>query len=147
DVQAKTRARLAADEQAYWTSSTAVGIIFSLGVVVAFIVGVVFTYQVISSDITNHLPEYATLKAMGYGRRYLAGVVLVQANILALFGYVPGLLASLGLYAATRAAAGIPIAMDPVRAVLVLVVAVLMCSPSGLLCVRIVTTADPADLF
>jgi putative ABC transport system permease protein len=147
DVQAKTRAKLAADEQHFWVLKTAVGVIFLLGVGVAFVVGVVFTYQVISSDITNHLAEYATLKAMGYGRRYLAGVVLVQANILALLGYVPGLLASLALYAATRAAAGIPIFMEPRRAVLVLVVAVAMCSLSGLFSVKIVTKADPADLF
>ena len=77
----------------------------------------------------------------------LAAVVLLQANFLALFGFVPGLLASLGLYEVTRYFAGIPIGMNLVRAVAVLGLSVLMCSLSGLLCVRVVTKADPADLF
>jgi putative ABC transport system permease protein len=100
-----------------------------------------------ASDIANRLPEYATLKAMGYGPRYLAGVVLQQAVFLALLGYLPGLLAAWGLYTVTRELARLPIAMHAGTAALVLVLTVAMCAVSGFLALRKVRQADPADLF
>lgn len=147
DVQVRSRSEIEAREIDYWTRQTSVGIIFNLGVLVAFVVGIVFVYQVISSDISNHLPEYATLKAMGYKDRYLSFVVLQEALILAVLGYLPGLAVALGLYEVTRRFANIPIAMNAERAVLVLVLAIAMCAISGLMCLQKIRSADPADLF
>ena len=62
------------------------------------VVGVIFVYQMMAADIRNMLPEYATVKALGYRPPYLTGVVLWQAMLLALLGYVPGFVAALGLY-------------------------------------------------
>src|SRR5207237_1336513 len=131
----------------HWERNTSVGTIFGLGVGVALVVGTVFVYQVISSDITNHFAEYATLKAMGYADGYLSSLVLQQAVILALAGYLPGLLVSLALYEFASAMAYIPIDMTARRAVLVFVLAVLMCALAGFLSLRKVRRADPADLF
>jgi putative ABC transport system permease protein len=136
-----------AREQDHWARQTSIGIIFSLGVLVAFTVGIVFVYQVISSDIANHLPEYATLKAMGYSNSYLSGVVLQQAVILSLLGYVPALAISLLLYGLTTRFAHVPIEMNPERALFVFVLAVAMCALSGLFSLQKIRAADPADLF
>jgi len=93
------------------------------------------------------MPEYATVKALGYRPPYLTGVVLWQAVLLALFGYVPGFVASLGLYRVATDYGGIPTVMTVETAVGVLALTCGMCLASGLLAVRRVHTADPADLF
>jgi putative ABC transport system permease protein len=89
-IHVLTRSELEDKERNYWVSKTAVGKIFTIGVLVALMVGTVFVYQVISSDITQRFGEYATLKAMGYGNRYLAWVVLQQAMFYGVLGYLPG---------------------------------------------------------
>lgn len=147
DVSVFTRAELEARERRFWVKSTSVGTIFTFGVIVALIVGVAFVYQVISSDIANRLGEYATLKAVGYSTSYLSRVVLQQALVLALLGYIPGLLFALALYEWTASHVQIPIGMTWSRAIGVLTLAILMCASSGLLALRKVWAADPAELF
>jgi putative ABC transport system permease protein len=147
DVEVLTRADVLEREVRHWVWETSIGLIFQLGVVVALVVGTAIVYQVLSSDVANHLPEYATLKAIGYSGNYLASVVLQQAVVLAVLGFVPGLAVSAALYALTRAAARIPIDMTLSRVLFVFGLAVLMCTISGLGALRKVRSADPADLF
>jgi putative ABC transport system permease protein len=147
DVRAMTAGALADRERSHWVEQTSIGLIFRLGVGVSLFVGVIFVYQVISSDITNRLNEFATLKAMGYGPVYLALTVMQQAALIALLGYGPGLAGALGLYSLARGATGIPIGMNLGRAVLVFVLTIAMCSASGVLALRKVQSADPAELF
>jgi putative ABC transport system permease protein len=147
DAEVLTRDQVEERELKHWVRETSVGVIFQLGVVVALIVGTAIVYQVLSSDVTNHLAEYATLKAMGYSNAFVAAVVLRQAVALALLGFVPGFLFSEVLYEFTAAAASIPIAMTQRRIAAVLVLAVGMCTISGLGAVRKLRSADPADLF
>ena len=147
DVIVLTRDELNQRETEYWLTATSVGQFFSLGVIVAVVVGTIFVYQMITGDIRKHQGEYATLKAMGYPRRYLACVVICQALLLSIIGYLPGLAGSIGCYALTRELARIPIVMTVGIAVGVLLLTVSMCTISGLLAVRRVHTADPADLF
>lgn len=147
DVYALPRAERENLEQAYWVAGTSAGRIFTLGVVVALVVGVVFVYQVISSDIAVRLGEFATLKAMGYRHGFLSAVVLKQAWTMAVLAFPPAVAVSWVLYATARGVKGIPIGMTPVRAAVVLALALGMCSLSALLALRKVRTADPADLF
>jgi putative ABC transport system permease protein len=147
DARAYTRAEITAKESEYWVQETAVGRFFTLGVAVALVVGVIFVYQMMAADIRNHLAEYATLKAVGYRNRYLVRVILWQAGLLAVVGFFPGLLASLGIYEWTREAARIPISMTVGRAVFVLLLTMGMCLMSGVLAIRKLHSADPADLF
>jgi putative ABC transport system permease protein len=147
DVMVRTRAQIVSRERQHWVGNTSIGLIFFLGVVVAFLVGVVFVYQVIASDIRNRLHEYATLKAFGYKGRYLSAVVLQQALLVALLGYMAGLVVALALYELARGSTGIPIAMNLDRAFAVLGLGVGMCALSALLSLRKVQRADPADLF
>jgi putative ABC transport system permease protein len=147
DVHVYTRAAILERERRFWDKQTSVGTIFNFGVIVALIVGVVFSYQVISSDIANRLAEYATLKAIGNSNRYVSLIVLQQSLFLAVLGYVPALLTSLGLYALTAAQAHIPMDMTWPRVLGVFALAVTMCSLSGLLALRKVWAADPAELY
>src|SRR5262245_34544211 len=147
DVKVYTRDEINADERRYWLRLTSVGQFLVVAVVLAIVVGVIFVYQMMAADIRNMLPEYATVKALGYRAPYLTGVVLWQAVLLAVFGYLPAFIASLGLYYLASAYGGIPTSMTIEIAVGVLALTCVMCLASGLLAVRKVHAADPADLF
>jgi putative ABC transport system permease protein len=147
DVQVLTRKEFRNQEQRFWQNSTPVGYIFGVGMVMGFVVGVIICYQILSADVTDHLPEYATLKAMGYPDLYLTALVLQQAVLLSLFGFVPGLLASLLLYRVLEGWTGLPMHLTPARAGIVLGLTVGMCFLSGLIAVRKVSVADPAEVF
>jgi putative ABC transport system permease protein len=116
-------------------------------VALAIVVGAIFVYQMMAADIRGMLPEYATVKALGYRPFYLTSIVMWQALLLAVIGYIPGLIASFGLYYITRTVGGIPTEMTGERTVLVLVMTCGMCLASGALAVRKVHAAQPADLF
>ncbi len=147
DVEVLTRSEVVDREVQRWLEETAIGAIFQTGVIVALLVGAAIVYQVLSSDVANHLPEYATLKAMGYTNRYLWGLVFQQAVMLALLGFAPGLVLSEVLYRLTSYWSNIPIMMDGPRIVWVLVLTVVMCTVSGLAASRKVNSVDPAELF
>jgi putative ABC transport system permease protein len=147
DVQVMSRQQLDDKEKQYWMKNTSIGVLFSFGVVVSLIVGTVFVYQVISSDITNRMKEFATLKAIGYPGRYLTKVVLQQALLLSLLGYIPGLIASTVLLRLTERYGGVPTRMSFLIASIVLGLTVSMCTVSAMLALRKAHAADPADLF
>jgi putative ABC transport system permease protein len=147
DVLVNTPDGFAQIEKNYWATGSGIGFIFGLGVGVGFIVGIVIVYQILYSDVSDHLPEYATLKAMGYSDRYLLGVLLQEALLLAVLGYLPSVILSLGLYQLAFTATMLPIAMNIERAITVLVMTVVMCSVSGALSMRKLRSADPADIF
>jgi putative ABC transport system permease protein len=146
-VRVFTRAELEQQERDYWIGRTALGQFFYFGVLLALTVGGIFIYQMMVADIKKHLPEYATLKAMGYKFGYLFRVVVWQSVYLSVAGYALGLVGALGLYELTKVAARLPIGMTVERVGIVFALTVGMCVLSGLLAVRKVRTADPADLF
>ena len=146
-VEVGTPETFAQKEKTYWANGTGIGFIFSLGVIVGFIVGIVIVYQVLYSDVSDHLPEYATLKAMGYTDNYLLRVLLQEALFLAALGYLPAFFLSFGLYQVTFAATLLPIYMKVDRAINVFFLTVIMCTVSGAIAMRKLRSADPADIF
>lgn len=147
DVVVLTKEEYTRKETRFWQSATPVGFVFGLGLAMGFAVGVVICYQTLSADIGDHLAEFATLKAIGYSNRYLAGIVLQEALFLALLGFVPGLFISAALYAFLENHTGLPLRLTLPRGGLVLVLTVSMCVLSGLIAVRKVQKADPAEVF
>jgi len=147
DVLILTREEFVEHEKQYWQANTPIGFIFGFGAIIGFIVGTVIVYQILYSDVSDHLPEYATLKAMGYDNRYLINVLLQEALILAALGFMPGLLLATGLYYITAAATLLPIGMTLNRAMLVLGLTIVMCTASGVIAMRKLQAADPADIF
>ena len=148
DVRVLIKDDLREQERRYWRNEKAIGSIFLMGIGISVIVGFVVVYQVLSSDIADHMAEYATLKALGATDRRIAGVVIEQALLLGLIGYGLALLASAGLYSLVEYATRLPMTL---RVLWILVVpmflAVAITAGSALLSVRKVYRADPAELF
>ena len=134
-------------EKDYWRSSTAIGFIFTLGAAMGFVVGCVIVYQILYSDVSDHLPEYATLMAMGYPLTNLLGVVAREGLLLSVLGFVPAWLAGQGLYVLVRKGTNLPVSMDAGRSFVVLAMIVTMCMASALLAMRKLADADPAEIF
>jgi putative ABC transport system permease protein len=146
-VRVLTLPELKNKERLFWLQHTPIGFIFLLGVFLGFVVGVVICFQILASEIRDHLGEYATLKAMGYGNPFLRSVILRQALWLAVLGFLPGLVASSGLYLLLERLTGLPMGMDVLRVGGVLVLTVVMCIVSAHFAVRKLFSVDPAELF
>jgi putative ABC transport system permease protein len=112
-----------------------------------FVVGAIIVYQILFADVSEHLAEYATLRAMGYSNGFVSGVVVQQAMILAVIGYLPGLVICLWLYRAAGAATRLPMYMTWERGISVLALTIAMCAISGLIALRKVRSLDPAEVF
>lgn len=147
DIRVFTRQGFIDFEREYWSVRTPIGFILNLMLTMASVVGVVIVYQILYSNIANQLIAYATLKAIGYANGYLLNVVFQQALILAVLGYIPGFILSIGLYSFAMEATKLPIMMTANNAIIVLVSAVLMCITSGSLAINKLRSADPADIF
>ena len=147
DVQILTKPGFEEFEKNYWRTSTAIGFIFSLGAAMGFVVGCVIVYQILHSDVSDHLPEYATLMAMGYRLSSLLGVVAREGLLLAVLGFVPAWLAGQGLYMVVRSGTRLPVYMQPERSLLVFVLSLAMCMASAGLAMRKLGDADPAEIF
>lgn len=147
DVEVHTVNELADRERTFWLNNTPIGFAFGFGTFMGFAVGVVICYQILSGDVTDHLPEYATLKAVGYGNGYLAWVVLQESLILAVIGFAVGWVVSVGAYSLLTATTGLPLRMTPDRVGWVFAATVVMCAASGLIALVGLVRADPADVF
>ena len=147
DVRAYTHTEYVEKEVTYIQNRSPIGFVFSLGTTMGFIVGIVIVYQVLSTDVNDHMAEYATFKAMGYKNSYLLFVVLEEALILSAIGFLPSVALALGLYQLTAAATALPIVMPVSRAVTVLILTIIMCGISGAIATRKLSIADPADIF
>jgi putative ABC transport system permease protein len=147
DVLVLTKGDFVAKEQGFWDKVAPIGTVFSIGVVMGFVVGMAICYQVLFSDVSDRLAEFATLKAMGYSNAWLFGVVVGQAVYLALFGYAAGVAVSLLAFRAVHGATGLPMEFRPQMAALVLLLTVLMCVLSGCLAARRLLSSDPAQLY
>ena len=147
DVLVLTRDGFVEREIDYWHRATPIGYVFSFGVIMGLVVGGIIVYQILFADVSEHLREYATLKAIGYTDRYLFAVVIQQALLLALLGFGPGVLASMVLYREAGRATHLPVQMTLAIALGVLALTALMCAVAGTIALRKVRQADPAEIF
>lgn len=146
EIKVLTQAELAKSEQddvATWSE----GKVLNFGAAIGFIVGIIIVYQVIYTDVSEHLPEYATLKAMGYQDSDLSWVVLQESLILAVMGFIPGYLASYGIYYLMANFIELPVSMNLGIALRVFALNITMCVISGAIAIKKLRTADPADIF
>jgi putative ABC transport system permease protein len=147
DVQVLTLEEFIGREQTFWKTNTPIGFVFLMGLFVGFIVGVIICSQILSADINDHLSEYATLKAIGYSNTYLTQVILQEALILSILGFIPEALMSKVLYIALGNLTGLPLEVTFWRGLAVLAITVCMCMVSGFLALGKVWVADPAEVF
>jgi putative ABC transport system permease protein len=147
DTQVLTRTELTRFEVEHWVTSTSAGLIFGFGMVVAVIVGLVILNQTLTTQITRQLPQYATLKAMGYTDRNLRGIVLTLVTMMSTAAFIPAAPLAIGIYWIVREATRLPIEMTTTRFITVLFIAWGMAAMSGLLALRILRRADPVELL
>jgi putative ABC transport system permease protein len=134
-------------DQKYWVISTSVGYIFGIGTVMGFIVGAVISYQALYQNVAEYIHEYATLKAIGYSNLRISLIVIKQAVILGVIGYIIGFILANTAYYLTFTATNLPIYMTINRTIGVFLVSILMSTGSGMISIKKVLTCNPADLF
>jgi putative ABC transport system permease protein len=147
DVVVRSKAGYVAEELRFWKKSTPIGFVFGLGLALGFVVGVVVCYQILATEISDHMAELATLKAMGYSPRFFLFFVLEESLYLAVLGFIPGVLGAAICYAGIASATGLLMRLSANRACAVFLLTLAMCVVSGLLAIRRLHTAQPADLF
>ena len=146
-VRVLTKPQLVAFERDFQADLSSAGPIFWLGTLVGFVVGMLISYQIIYTDLSDQLPQYATLKGMGYGTGYLVRVVIEQAALSALAGYIPAWLLCLAVYRVIGAVSLLPLHMTWGLTLLSFSLTLGMCLLSAVLAVRRVIAADPAEIF
>lgn len=147
DVTVMTRTEFLEWERRYWQENTNIGFIFGLLTTMGFVVGIVLVYQVLYADITNNWSEYATLKAIGYKNVYLLRVILEEAILLSVLGFIPGLAISSVLLNLTGGATGLLFRFTFSRIIQIYLFTLSMALISGCIAVFRVQQADPAEIF
>jgi putative ABC transport system permease protein len=147
EIRVLTKPQLVAFERDFQADLSSAGPIFWLGTLVGFVVGMLISYQIIYTDLSDQLPQYATLKGMGFGTGYLVRVVLEQAALSALAGYLPAWLLCLVVYRAIGAVSLLPLHMTWGLTLLSFGLTLGMCLLSAALAVHRVIAADPAEVF
>ena len=146
-LRVRSFAAAAQEDLSYQQTKRPTGIIFGFGVIIGILVGIVIVYQVLSTDVSDHMREYATFKAMGYSHRFFLGIVLEEALILGVLGFIPGFLVGTAILTGMAAATTLPLQMTFGMAASVFVGTVIACTLSGAIATRRLVRADPADLF
>ncbi len=146
-IAVMTKDQLLDLERKFQADVSSAGPIFAMGTLVGFVVGMLISYQIIYTDLSEQLPQYATMKAIGYRTRYLVRVVLEQAAFSGLAGWVPAWLLSLLLYRVVGEVALLPLRMSWGLTLISLVLTLGMCLISAIIAVRRVIALDPAEVF
>ncbi|HEY3637349.1 MAG TPA: FtsX-like permease family protein [Rhizomicrobium sp.] len=147
DVTVLTPAEAARRESLYTLRSAPVGLLFAIGMLAGLVIGTINCYQVLYNEITDHLPQFATLKAMGFSNLFLRRIILGQATILSIAGFATGLVFA---WLADRYIAGqtmLPIHVGLISGLIVCFFTFIMCMGAGLIAIRRVAVADPAALY
>jgi putative ABC transport system permease protein len=147
DVQVLTRDELIGGEQDFFLSTKPLGIMVTVGMVVAFLAGIVVLWQVLSAEIMRRLNEFATLSAMGFGTRFVLGVGFCETFLLGLAAFLPAMLIGAIILQALQWATHLPAAATPGLVLKVLGIVLVMCGFCAASVGRRIARAQPANLF
>ncbi|HRN88069.1 ABC transporter permease [Hyphomicrobium sp.] len=129
-----------------WLFRTGAGLALIGGALLGILVGTVIVAQTLYSSTKDHLNEFATLRALGSSSGYIYKVILAQAGLSAVIGYVLGILISLGILYISRNTP-LPLVMTPGLAVALLGLTLFMSGVSAISAIMKVTRIDPATVF
>jgi len=126
----------------FWVSGTGAGAALLMGSMLALIVGTVIVAQTLYSSTKDHLPEFATLRAIGSSGSYIVRVIIIQALLSAFIGFC--LAAGIG-WTVVRATAdtALPVVMTPAMILMLLLLTVFMSVLSAILAIMKVMRIDP----
>lgn len=146
DVEVFTSAQFAHMTQFYWMFTTGAGVAVLLAAALGLVVGFVVVAQTIYATTVDHLKEFGTLKAMGAPNSYVYKVIITQAAISAVMGYVLGMIVSAFVVRASQSG-GAAIVLPWPMAVGMFFLTVFMCVSAALVSINKVTRLDPAMVF
>lgn len=146
DSEVLTKAEFSDRSLNHWLFATGAGIALIGGAVLGIIVGTVIVAQTLYSSTKDHLNEFATLRALGSSSGYIHKVILAQAALSAVLGYILGMSIALTVVYLSEHTA-LPILMTPALAALLLGLTVAMCAISALSAIGKVMRIDPAVVF
>jgi putative ABC transport system permease protein len=129
-----------------WLFQTGAGVALIGGALLGLLVGTVIVAQTLYSSTKDHLAEFATLRALGSSSGYIHKVILGQAGLSAVIGYVLGMIIALAVVYASRGTP-LPMVMTPWLAAALFAVTIFMCAISALSAIFKVTKIDPAMVF
>ena len=141
-----TGAEWAALSRRYWIESTGLGLTIFLTVTLGALVGVAIVAQTLYAATTEHLAEFATVKALGGRNADVYGIIAEQAMFAAALGYGLGLALTRGL-APVLERLDMGMIVSPTLAALVFVGTQALCLAAALLSFRKVAALDPALVF
>ena len=147
EIQVLTKPQLIKQERNYWNNVSSFGVIFGFGTIMGLLVGGVVVYQVLYTDVSDHLKEYATLKAMGFSSQFILIVVIQEAILLGVSAFIPATLVSAALYAGLSAVSGIELQMSADKSLLVGALTISTCAIASAIAIRKLSDADPASVF
>jgi putative ABC transport system permease protein len=126
----------------FWVSGTGAGAALLMGSMLALIVGTVIVAQTLYSSTKDHLPEFATLRAIGSSGSYIVKVIIIQALLSAFIGFC--LAAGVG-WTVVRATAdtALPVIMTPAMILMLLLLTIFMSVLSAVLAIMKVMRIDP----
>lgn len=147
DVRVMTKGEFVEAEKEYWAVRTPIGFVIGASMAVAIFVGAVIVYQILYTDVSDHIPEYATLKAIGFSDSFFIWIIVQESFILSVLGFIPGAFLAEILYILTREIAAMPTYMSVSSLLIVFGLSLSMCMAAGLLATRKLRNANPADIF
>lgn len=129
-----------------WLFRTGAGVALIGGALLGILVGTVIVAQTLYSSTKDHINEFATLRALGSSSGYIHKVILTQAGLSAVIGYILGMVLALLIVLASQSTP-LPIVMTPELAAGLFTVTVFMCAISAVSAIVKVTKIDPATVF
>lgn len=147
DIAVMTPEEMRQREVLYTTKSVPIGMVFKIAALIGFLTGIIICYQILYNEIADHLHQFGTLKAMGFSNAFLVGIVIQQTVLVAFLGFLPGFVATIGLYAAIESMSGILMEITMSRAALVFSLTLGMSFLAGLMSISKVMKCDPVEVF
>lgn len=145
-VEVLTKAEFRDRSLNQWLFSTGAGVALIGGALLGLLVGTVIVAQTLYSSTKDHLTEFATLRALGSSSVYIHKVILVQAGLSAVVGYVLGMAIAMIVTLFSEQTA-LPIIMTPGLAAFLFGITLFMCAVSAVSAIVKVTKLDPAMVF
>jgi putative ABC transport system permease protein len=146
DVDVLTTARFSSMTRIYWMFTTGAGVAVLIAALLGLVVGIVVVAQTIYATTMDHIRGYGTLKAMGASNSYIYRVIITQAGMSAVAGYVLAMFVSVFIVHASRSG-GAAILLPWQMAVGIFFLTLLMCVSAAVVSINKVTSLDPAMVF
>jgi len=146
DAEVLTSNEFRSRSRSFWLFGTGAGAALFAGALLGVIVGTVIVAQTLYSSTKDHLSEFATLRAMGSSNSYIYNVIIYQALLNAVFGFV--LASAIGYVVVQMTAkSALPIVITPWLVAALLALTIVMCVSSGIVAIIRVVRIDPASVF